>query len=491
MSAQNPSGRKAYRSVAYLEEGKNARQVEVIVVVDPDPSRSTTSVYLIPISEFSGKGEVEKFIKEANNKGLRIGLNFPFLHSHTTFDGKLKGFARFARTLDESERMLRRSRDSTRYEGSRHDDVKENLTERKLRHGKEKDTHAQTARLLATAKTLRSQVSSARVYNSSYLEELRGLQQEAKRIRISDQHWPEFNSICQEIYQYIQRLKDEEGRRNGPKIRETVARAVEAANSQSTDFKAIREQLKAAQEELKATSLPREEKDRLWKRLNEAFEVLKRRQERQGEIRRSKQAVEFDRIKGLLEAVTQTIGVTSDLKGAKQRLIAVQAELKAKGADLSKEQKDLLFGRIKTAFEIINRRMNEERQQREQYANRAYDALSRRISSAASTVAYTTDFRSAREELATIKRDIFAVDGMDKSKRSQLLGRVNSLFETINQRQKEARDVQQREHQRRQEEYKRQKEERDRKFREQKAEKDRKYKEQKERRDRERRNKKR
>lgn len=449
--------RRAYRTVAYMEDGIGAKETDVVVVVDPKED-GTTAVYIIPACELAKDKEtkedkekaIDQFIADANTPAKPL-WNFPLLHSHTTFDKRMRGFARFARTLEETERMLNRSRASAKGSGERRErQVKENLRKEKAIDGKDKTT--EIGRLIAAAKSLRSDVSRANEFRSDYLRELIDLQGEARNLPLARAQREELRGIFDEISQYIKKLREgreELARKNKARIQELVQKAVQAAFSSSTEFKAIRDQLKAAQQELKQTYLPREDKDRFWKQLNEAFAELSKRQEKWWKEKKAKQEAEFDRVRGLLDSVTLTIGTTSDLRGAKQRLIEVQAQIK--GADLSREHRDALFSRIKTAFDIINRRIDEEKQQRQREADRAYDSLSIQITEASNMAHNSSNFQWVRNELKEIKQSIFNARSLDRTRKSELLERVNSLFEVLNQRQGQQRAANQREYEERKE----------------------------------------
>ena len=341
---------------------------------------------------------------------------------------------------------------STPHEGINTRQAKEEFDRRlgneKKRQG-QSDKIGEFSAILNATKSLRSDVSRATEFRSSYMNELKTLQEEARNIRMAHMQREELRGIFQEIYQYIQRLREDSARKNKARIQEIVQKAVQAAFSSSTEFRAIREQLKAAQQELKQTYLSREDKDRFWKQLNEVFAELSKRQEKGWKEKKAKQEAEFDRVRGLLDSVTLTIGTTSDLRGAKQRLIEVQAQLK--GADLSREHRDALFSRIKTAFDIINRRIDEEKQQRQREADRVYEHLSELIKEASPMVHHTSNFQAIRNELKGIKQSIFNAQGLDRTRRSELLERVNSLFEVLNQRQSQQRAVNQREYEERKE----------------------------------------
>ena len=341
---------------------------------------------------------------------------------------------------------------STPHEGINTRQAKEEFDRRlgneKKRHG-QSDKIGEFSAILNATKSLRSDVSRATEFRSSYMNELKTLQEEARNIRMAHMQREEIRGIFQEIYQYIQRLREDSARKNKARIQEIVQKAVQAAFSSSTEFRAIREQLKAAQQELKQTYLSREDKDRFWKQLNEVFAELSKRQEKGWKENKAKQEAEFDRVRGLLDSVTLTIGTTRDLRGAKQRLIEVQAQLK--GADLSREHRDALFSRIKTAFDIINRRIDEEKQQRQREADRVYEHLSELIKEASPMVHHTSNFQAIRNELKGIKQSIFNAQGLDRTRRSELLERVNSLFEVLNQRQSHQRAVNQREYEERKE----------------------------------------
>lgn len=192
------AGRKAYRTVAYMEDGNDVKETDVVVVINPN-KEGTTAVYVIPTSAFPGptqrerEKEIEKLIVEANASS-RSRLNIPLLHSHTTFDKKMRGFARFARTLEETERMLNRSRTSAKGSGAaRERQVKENLRKEKEINGKDNTT--EIARLIAAAKSLRSDVSRATEFRSSYMNELKTLQEEARSIRMAHMQREELRGI--------------------------------------------------------------------------------------------------------------------------------------------------------------------------------------------------------------------------------------------------------------------------------------------------------
>lgn len=137
-----------------------------------------------------------------------------------------------------------------------------------------------------------------------------------------------------------------------PRIREAVQRAETV-----TEFKPVRETLKAIQTEMKESPLRREQREELYRLIQQAFDLLALRQDEANSDFEHEAKKNYDRLRPLIEQGLKQAEETHQYKETREFLKKIQSEFK--GIRLKHEQREELYSRLQTAFDVLGKRLDE------------------------------------------------------------------------------------------------------------------------------------
>lgn len=181
--------------------------------------------------------------------------------------------------------------------------------------------------------------------------------------KLSREQKDELYAKIQEAFTIINLRKEEETEKNltlaqsqydefKPKVDEVMSQSV-----LSMDFKTIREQLKDLQAQIRESSLLREQRIELQAILQQAFEKLNLRQDEDRNSYTREASENYKRLKTLVSKGLAQAEETHEYKDTREFLKKIQSEFK--GIKLIKEEREELYARLQTAFEILNTRVDE------------------------------------------------------------------------------------------------------------------------------------
>jgi hypothetical protein len=122
-------------------------------------------------------------------------------------------------------------------------------------------------------------------------------------------------------------------------------------------FSGIRNRLKEVQAEIRDSRLLKEQREELYGILQQAFEMLNLRQDEEREKFEKQSNLNYDRLKDLVAKGLRQAEETSEYKETREFLKKIQAEFK--GAKMTRDQREELYSRLQTAFEILSKRLDE------------------------------------------------------------------------------------------------------------------------------------
>ncbi|MEI6696658.1 MAG: hypothetical protein WCO13_11375 [Bacteroidota bacterium] len=125
----------------------------------------------------------------------------------------------------------------------------------------------------------------------------------------------------------------------------------------SIDYKTVREQLKELQSQIRESALLRDERMELQAILQQAFEKLNDRQDEERGSYTKEASENYKRLKALVSKGLAQAEETHEYKDTREFLKKIQSEFK--GIKLIKEEREELYARLQTAFEILNTRVDE------------------------------------------------------------------------------------------------------------------------------------
>lgn len=151
---------------------------------------------------------------------------------------------------------------------------------------------------------------------------------------------------------------EKEAEENYATVRPIVDEAI-VFSVESPIFKQARQQLIDAQEAIKNVKLRREQRDELYSIIREAFNALNDRQTEEFATHDTECNENNDRLDQKLNEIITDINVTTDFALNRDKLIAVQSEIKL--LKLRKEQRQDLFTKTREAFNLFDRKRKEHR----------------------------------------------------------------------------------------------------------------------------------
>jgi hypothetical protein len=136
--------------------------------------------------------------------------------------------------------------------------------------------------------------------------------------------------------------------------------AVEDVSSRSVtseDLRALWESLLDLQNQVRSSKLLREHRDELYVALQQAFGMVKKRREEERQLFDQESYNNYTRIKALVEKGLKQAEETHEYKETREFLKKIQSEFK--GIKMLHEQREELYSRLQTAFDILGKRLDD------------------------------------------------------------------------------------------------------------------------------------
>jgi hypothetical protein len=189
------------------------------------------------------------------------------------------------------------------------------------------------------------------------------VQSHLRDAKLSREQKDELYAKIQEAFTVINLRKEEETEKNlslaqsqydeyKPKVDEILSQS-----EHSSDFKTVREKLKELQSNIRESALLREQRLELQALLQQAFEKLNFRQDEERGSYTKEASENYKRLKALVSKGLEQAEETHEYKDTREFLKKIQSEFK--GIKLIKEEREELYARLQTAFEILNTRVDE------------------------------------------------------------------------------------------------------------------------------------
>ncbi len=243
-------------------------------------------------------------------------------------------------------------------------------------------------------------------------------------------------SNIQKAYEDNKKEKKQEFDDNYNIIKEKIDAAVKYLD-EATDLRNAREALLEVQDQFKKTRLENERQRELFEIINKAFEILYMRQNEERESFEMECIENYHNLKSAVEDAVQFAYASNEFRKIRQKLIAAQQ--KFKGLRLLRNQREELYSKIQEAFEELNKRQDEDREQFDEECNSNYEMLLPNVEKAVSFANNCTDFKQARENLISAQALIKGTR-LTKTQRDKLYGDIRNSFEELNNRQEQERE---------------------------------------------------
>ncbi len=206
----------------------------------------------------------------------------------------------------------------------------------------------------------------------------------------------------------------------------------------TTNFKDARQKLIFIQSEVRNTTLRKHDKDVFFKDIHNAFDALRIRQDEEREQYEMECSENFFRLKAIIEYAVDFAAKAEIFKSGRQKLIEAQHQIK--GQVLKKDKRDELYGMIRAAFDALNKRQDSERAEFDKISGENYEKINVIVNDAIEFAKCTDIFKDAREALIKAQKEIKDIP-LKRVRRNELYGRIREVFNEINQRQNQEREV--------------------------------------------------
>lgn len=235
------------------------------------------------------------------------------------------------------------------------------------------------------------------------------------------EEWERYEMECSENYLTLK-----------PKVEEAVKFASTCEN-----FNQGRETLIKVQNEFRGLKLKKEQRDELFKKIQNAFVDLNNRQAKEREEFLKASEENYKTIKKLVDEAVQFSKIAIIFKEAREKLI--QAQNAIKEARLLKEKKDELFATIRKAFEELNERQNQEMSTFDQEAEDNYNKLSAKIQDMFEEIKNSFEFGIIRDKLIALQSEV-RLFKLKRDHRTELFAKIREAFSLFDKRRNEHRD---------------------------------------------------
>jgi hypothetical protein len=256
-------------------------------------------------------------------------------------------------------------------------------------------------------------------------------------------HREEVVKLLDEAFDHLNQKQAEERERyemecieNYHNLKAIVDEALEFFQN-SDNLRDVRLKLIEAQNSFKGLVLKKEQREEQFDRIQKAFDILNEKQAAEREEFEQEAEENYSKLKIVIDEAIEFSKNAEIFKDARQKLIQAQKEIR--GKKLRKIQRDNLYGAIREAFEQLNKRQDEYREEFDKEAEENFQMLKKNIDGAISYALNTDNYNEARETLIKAQN---AIKGMrlKKEQMDSLFSSIRETFNEVNRRQDEDRD---------------------------------------------------
>jgi hypothetical protein len=193
-------------------------------------------------------------------------------------------------------------------------------------------------------------------------EKLINIQSEIRNAKLTRDVRDELNTRLQDAFTMLHIRQDAvftEKRQNAEnqfQLFENRAKEILKQAQESTDFNKVRADVKQIQSEIRESALFGEQRDSLRNIIQEAFETVNNRQDQERLSFETDAQNNYNRLKKLVDDGLTQANESNEYKETREYLKKIQAEFK--GIKLVKEQREALYNRLQSAFDILNTRVD-------------------------------------------------------------------------------------------------------------------------------------
>ena len=183
-----------------------------------------------------------------------------------------------------------------------------------------------------------------------------------KGTKLLREHRENLYARLQEAFEKIKAFKEigktsfeKESSQNYVQLKQIIEEAISMAN-QTSDFRIAKDALIMAQAEFRNTKLTKEQRDELNAKLQDAFTTINLRQDHEKHAFESDAQNNYIHLKAMVNDGLVQAEESNEYKETREYLKKIQSEFK--GIKLIREEREELYSRLQSAFEILNKRVD-------------------------------------------------------------------------------------------------------------------------------------
>ncbi len=188
------------------------------------------------------------------------------------------------------------------------------------------------------------------------------------------------------------------------------------------------------QQEIRHLDMTREAREHLMGRLQDAFDVLKMKKEKEQKVRQEQLLGNTLKIEELVEEGEIIAKQGSDFKIAFERLRFIQQSFRDLQVDPA--EREGLYNRLQQSFDLLKKRQQNYFDERDSESNTNYNRLKPVIRKGLERAQTSMEFKKTREMLKRLQEEFKGIK-MKPDSRQELYSLLQKAFDTLNQRHHE------------------------------------------------------
>lgn len=206
---------------------------------------------------------------------------------------------------------------------------------------------------------------------------------------------------------------------------------VVASIENSTVYSKIRQDLIDSQKMISGKTLKRNQQEELYQIIRNGFEILSSSLEKEKSTFIEEANANYEKLVPIVDNAINIATNTDTFKEARESLIAAQASIK--GLTLTKEQRDDLYGKIRSVFDKVNQQQEDERGEFLKNSEENFAKLLDKISIEKNKLFENPHFKTIRENLLNIQSEI-RVWKLKTDHRNKLYDALKEAFSTLDEK---------------------------------------------------------
>lgn len=215
-------------------------------------------------------------------------------------------------------------------------------------------------------------------------------------------------------------------------LKPVVEAAIEFAMNHPI-FREGKQKLIEAQSKFKGLKLKKDNRDELYNKLQEAFTIVKTRQDEEREVFDKEADINYEKVKPVIEEAINIADNAVNFKEARATLVDAQASIKV--LKLRKDAREGFFDAIREAFNRLNERQSAEREVFDKETSENFENISLRLQTIEAELNDDPEFNKIRDLLIAVQADVKLLN-LRHEQRNTSFNKIRELFAMLDEKRK-------------------------------------------------------